>query len=203
LTTEYGTAGPSGPDPGARHRSAWWDDLGVTLVWFGVMAVIAAVVWWQVSPLPEFTRTRENGVMGEEELGKQVAADAWYGLVAAAFGFVSGVVLLWWRRRDPVLMVALVAIGGIVATALMLWLGFLLGPDAPGTTLPGVPVGGSVPTQLEVHAHGLYAVWSVAALVGALGVVWGSEAQREDEDWAPPTASLSYGPDGGPDSLRA
>ena len=77
-------------------------DLGIALAWFAVLAVVGGLVWWQVTPLAAYTRTATNAVMDEEQLGIQVNADGWFFVIAAVAGLLSGVVLLSWRRRDPI-----------------------------------------------------------------------------------------------------
>lgn len=153
------------------------NDALIVLAWSVVTALLAALLWWQQTPLAEFTRVDDagKGAMGEQELARQVGADGWFFVLAAVFGFLSGVVLLWWRRRDPLLTVVLVALGAVLSTWLMLEIGLALGPPDPGTVLPTVDIGDEVPVQLQVQAHGLYATWGVAALIGAMGVIWGSE----------------------------
>ena len=157
-------------------------DVAVVVAWFVVLSVVAAVVWWQVTPLAEFTRTATNAQMGESELGRQVSADGWFFTIAAVGGLASGIVLLATRRRDPVVMVVLVTIGGFLAAWLMLRIGLWLGPPDPAHALRDVAVGDKVPMRLEPHADGVRFVWPVAALVGALGVLWGLDEKRPELD---------------------
>ena len=153
-------------------------DTAVVLAWFVAVGLIGAVLWWQLTPLAEFTRTADNGSMGEEDLGRQVAADGWYFVIAAVGGLLGGIALLALRRRDPVAMVVLVAAGGVLAGWLMLRIGLWLGPPDPQTVLPGASVGDKVPLQLEPQAPGVQFVWPIAALVGAIGVIWGIDDHR-------------------------
>jgi hypothetical protein len=162
-------------------------DTGVVLGWFVVLGVLCAVVWWQVTPLAEFTRTSTDAQMGEEQLGRQVSSDGWYFTVAAAAGLVSGIALLMMRRRDPVAMVVLTVLGAVLASWLMARVGLWLGPGAPKDALAHVPVGGTVPIQLETHVDGVRFAWPVAAMVGALGVLWGTDESRHTS--APTTFS--------------
>lgn len=156
-------------------------DAAVVLAWFVVAGLVGALVWWQVTPLAEYTRTVDNAEMGETELGRRVSADGWFFVVAAVGGLLSGVVLLARRRRDPVVMVLLVGAGGLLAAWLMSEVGLWLGPPDPGTVLPGVDVGDRVPVQLELGAPGLLFVWPIAALLGAVGVLWGLDDYREHD----------------------
>jgi hypothetical protein len=162
-----------------RHPLA--RDAAVVLAWFVVAAVIGALLWWQLTPLAEFTRTTTNAEMGEDQLGKQVGADGWYFVIAAVGGLVSGVSLLLLRRRDPVAMVVLVALGALLASWLMLRVGLWLGPASPKDVLPDVPVGHKVPLQLKTSASGVHFLWPVTALLGAAAVLWGSDERRHEQ----------------------
>ncbi|MBO9520356.1 MAG: hypothetical protein J7518_02365 [Nocardioidaceae bacterium] len=150
-------------------------DLGIALAWFVVLAVAGGLLWWQLTPLAEYTRTATNAMMDEEQLGVQVNADGWFFVIAAVGGLVSGVVLLSWRKRDPLFMVVVVAVGGLLATWLMLQTGLIAGPPDPDTVLPTAKAGAKIPLQLTIRAEGLWVVWSVSALLGAVGVIWGTD----------------------------
>ena len=164
-------------DPGAAVRDGL-TTLSVVVAWFTVAALLGALVWWQVTPLAEYTRTRDNASMDEEQLAKQFGADGWFFVIAAVGGLVSGLVLALVRRRNPVLLVLLLAVGGALATFVMVEVGRLLGPSDPSTVLASTPVGATVPLQLEVDAHGVWFVWSIAALVGAIIALWISESRE-------------------------
>jgi CHASE2 domain-containing sensor protein len=152
-------------------------DLLVVVGWFVLVGVVGAVLWWQLTPLAEYTRTAATAQMDEEQLGRQVSADGWYFVIAAVGGVLSGIVLLSWRRRDPVTMVVLVTLGALLAAWLMLRIGLWLGPANPNDVLPHVAVGAQVPLQLRTHASGVVFVWPVTALLGAIGVIWGTDSR--------------------------
>lgn len=160
-------------------------DAAIVVGWFVALGVLAAVVWWQLTPLAEYTRTATNAQMDEEQLGVQVSADGWYLTIAAVAGLLSGVALPSLRRRDPVAMVVLLTLGSLLGGWLMMRVGLWLGPADPKTVLPHVSVGSKVPLRLEPHAHGVIYAWPIAALLGAVGVIWGTEdrgeAHREDD----------------------
>lgn len=172
--------------PGARPRPDLRDvlrhpiarDAALVLVWFVGMGLLCAVIWWQVTPLAEFTRTSSNAEMGEAQLGRQVATDGWFFVIAAVAGLASGIVLLALRRGDPLAMVVMVALGAGLASWLMVRTGLWLGPADPKDAIAHAAIGGKVPMQLKPHAMGVTFVWPVAALVGAVGVLWGLDESR-------------------------
>jgi hypothetical protein len=150
-------------------------DSGVVLGWFLVAGIAAAVVWWKLTPLAEYTRTATNGEMGEEQLARQVSTDGWFFVIAVVAGLVSGIALLLLRRRDPLVMVVLVTAGGLLATWVMLRVGLWLGPTDPRNVLPHAAVGAKVPLQLKPQATGVYFVWPITTLLGAVAVIWGTD----------------------------
>ncbi len=156
-------------------------DAGFVLGWFAVLGAIAALVWWQVTPLAEYTRTATAGQLSEEQLGREVAADGWYVVIAAVGGLVSGVALAALRRRDPLATVLLVAGGAFLAAWVMLEVGLWVGPPDPGKALEHAATGAKVPMQLKTHARGAFLVWPITALLGVVGVLWGIDERRRRE----------------------
>ncbi len=164
------------PAPAARSGRALLrpalTDLGITAVWFVVAGLLGAVVWWQVTPLPVATRTGDAASLNPDQLTKEVGIDGWFAVIALVAALVSGVVLMAWRRRDPLLMVVLIALGGGLAAYLMVTLGQALGPGDEVAALKKLPDGGTAPLQLALKAPGVALLWPIAALFGALVQVW-------------------------------
>jgi hypothetical protein len=188
LTPEaHADAGPAagsrfGSELVVEHPRGRWSpvaaDAAVVLGWFVVAGVIGALLWWQVTPLAEFTRTADSAQMGEDQLGRQVASDGWFFVIAMAGGVLSGVALVLLRRRDPVATVVLVTLGSLLAAGLMLKLGLWLGPADPQGVLQDVAVGHKVPLQLKTSTAGVFFAWPIGALLGAVAVLWGSEETK-------------------------
>ena len=147
-------------------------DVVVTVAWFVGAGVVGALAWWLLTPLPQVTKTADGAVYDNDALTSRVAIDGWFCLVALVGGLVSGIVLLAWRGRRPVLMVLLVVLGAALASWLMTRLGLVLGPEEETAALRGLPQGGKVPMQLELHATGVAWLWPMAAALGALVHLW-------------------------------
>jgi hypothetical protein len=160
-----------GSSRGSRLRSVLVDAL-VVAVWFTLAGILGAVTWWQLSDLPQVTKSGNAATLSPEELTTQVSADGWYFVIAAVGGVVSGITLLLWRRRDPLLMVVLVALGACLAAWLMLRIGLALGPDKEIGALKGTADGTHVSEQLKLRATGMAWIWPLAASFGALVYLW-------------------------------
>jgi hypothetical protein len=179
MTTEPdpGTRPASPPGPPARLQGsslalAVLVDVAVVAVWFAVAGLVGAWAWNQLVTLPELTKVGNSASMASEELARQVGIDGWFFMIALVGGLVSGVLLTAWRRRDPLLTVALVALGAGFASWLMIHVGRALGPDDPIAKLRALPEGAHASDQLRLHAHGVAWVWPIAAAFGALIYLW-------------------------------
>ena len=173
-------------------------DLGITAAWFVVAGVVGAVLWWQLTPLPVATRTGDAASLNPDQLTKEVGIDGWFAVIALVAALVSGVALMAWRRRDPLLMVVLIALGGGLAAYLMVTLGQALGPGDEVAALKKLPDGGTAPLPLSLKAPGVALLWPIAALFGALVQVWvlrRPEHRGDDEPTEP-------GPDQRDDQAR-
>jgi hypothetical protein len=147
-------------------------DVGIVLVWFAVVGVVGGWIWAHVTPLPQVTKTGANATVAAEELVKQVGMDGWFFVIAGVGGLLSGIVLVWWRDRDPLLTVALLAVGGGLASWLMIHAGKAFGPADDVEALRTLPDGSKVSEQLVLHAPGVAWVWPIAAVFGALLFLW-------------------------------
>lgn len=147
-------------------------DLGVVLLTFAGVGALGGLLWWLVVEPAELTRTPEGSVMGEAELAQQFASDGWYAVIAVVAGFLTGMALAWWRARDFLLTTVLLVPGAATAAAVMAWTGRVLGPSDPDAVIKDLPRGATVPVELVVSATPSYLMWPIAALVGALMVLW-------------------------------
>ena len=178
------------PTPTRRTSRPVLVDLGIVVVWFLVAGVVAGLVWWHFTDLPRASRQGGSVVVDSVQLLKQANIDAWYFVVAAVGGLASGLALLTWRRRDPLLMVALVTLGGGLAALVTLRLGLWLGPGSEVAALRHRPDGASAPMQLKLHAPGMAWVWPISAALGALLQLW---VLRPPDDESTPSAYETSG----------
>lgn len=165
------------PDHAGTEERAPRDGVLADVAWvlgsYLLLGAVGAVLWWVLVDPALFTKADNGGVsMGEVQLGRRFDTDGWYAVIAGVLGLLAGGVLTWWRCRDLLLTSMLQVVGAGLAAALMGWLGRALGPAAPKSVAASVAVGDRIPTQLEVTATVCYLVWPIAALLGALFVLW-------------------------------
>lgn len=150
--------------------------LGTSLV----LGLVGGVLWWLLTEPAVFTVGEEGTLgMGEVELADRFSATGWFTVLAAVLGALSGGALTWWRNRDPILTVGLLVLGSAVGTATMTGVGRLLGPPDPDVAAAAAQSGDLVPAALEVGAGVTYLVWTIAALAGALMVLWSPSTDGE------------------------
>src|SRR3712207_3480995 len=108
----------------------------------------------------------------EVALAHQFDDDGWYVVLAAVAGALAGGVLMLRRTRDPVVTVLLLVAGAAAAAWVMARVGTAVGPPDPTTLLARADPGTTADAQVEVHAIAAYVVWPIAALFGAVVVLW-------------------------------
>lgn len=142
-----------------------------------VLGLVGAVAWWLLADPAYFTVGEQGAVgMGELELGGRFETTGWFTVIAVVLGVPAGAALTWWRSRDPLMTAGLLVLGSALATAVMAQVGRLLGPVDPRAAAAAADVGERVPTDLVVGAPVGYLVWTIAALAGALMVLWSPSA---------------------------
>lgn len=161
----------TGPRLTPERLRRFFLDLAIVLGVFAVLGTIGAVLWHQLVDLPHFTRTAAGGSMDQIQLAGMVGIDGWFFTLALVLGLLGGAVLLLLRPREPVEMAVLVALGGALASWLMLQVGLHLGPGDPGAALRAAAAGADVPVRLKPQATGVELAWPIGAVLGALVIL--------------------------------
>ena len=168
-------------DEPARRRSA---GVLVDLAWvvglFAGAGAAAGVVWWKVATPASYTRTTDNAVMLQGQLGQRVTADGWFVVIGLVAGILVGVVLTLARRRHPMVVVLVGYAASLGAAALALWLGRMLGHQDVGALLRKAAVGDRIPDSLDVISHLVVVAWPIGFLIGSVVMIWGTKAGHRD-----------------------
>jgi hypothetical protein len=172
--TAHRTGAGTGTSGGARQ------DVLVVVGVFLTLGVLGGLLWPVLVSPAEFTKLASGGAMGENELGKQFGADGWFVVIGFLAALAAGLVLTAWRSRDPLLTSLLLVVGAAAAAAVMAQVGHWAGPGDPAQALRVAEVGAKVPESLDVDSFSIYLAWPFGALVGALFVLLGTSAPRDE-----------------------
>lgn len=176
-------AAPAEHQPASRGRRLPGGVRGDAIAVLGVsllLGLLGGVLWWLLTEPALFTvgEAGELG-MGEVELADRFSATGWFTVLAVVLGALSGGALTWWRNRDPILTAGLLVVGSVIGTLTMAGVGKVLGPADPEVAAASARPGDLVPAALEVGAAVSYLVWTIAALAGALMVLWSPSTDVE------------------------
>lgn len=147
-------------------------DAVVVLAAFLLAAVAVGAAWPHLVDPVVVTRTKGGLLTDEVALADRFGAVAWYSLLSGGVSLVLGVVLLLVRRTHDVVTVLAVVAGACLAAWLSARLGTWWGPDDPQQVLAHAQVGATAPDRVVLSADAAYLVWPIAALVGAVVVLW-------------------------------
>jgi hypothetical protein len=153
-------------------------DLGVVLGLFAVAGVLAGVLWTVLAAPVTVVRLEAGTASDELALSHRISQDGWYAVLAGLGGLALGVVCMAWRRTHEVVTLLGVLAGALLAALLAARVGGFLGPDDPDAVLADSAIGSTAPDMLTVHADGAYLVWPIAAMAGALVVLWSGPGER-------------------------
>lgn len=153
-------------------------DALVTLGAFVLGGLVVGLLWPQVVD-PVLVTRNEFGILSDEvALANQFDNDGWYTLLGGGCGLLLGVVLTAWRRTDELVTFLVVVAGAFVAAWLSARVGTALGPDDAEEVLARAAVGTTVPDQVVLSSDAAYLVWPIAAVAGALLVLWSPWGRR-------------------------
>ncbi len=167
-------------EPARRLSAGVLVDLAWVLGLFAGAGAAAGVVWWRVAPTASYTRTADNAVMLQGELGERVQADGWFVVIGLVAGLLLGLALTRWRRHHPMLVVLVGYAASLGAAALALWLGGVLGHQDVAALLRRAAVGDRIPDSLGVISHLVVIAWPIGFLIGSVGVIWGTRSGARD-----------------------
>jgi hypothetical protein len=172
----------------ARRTGGALADLAWVLVYFAVAGVLAGFVWWKVATPAYYTRTSDNAVMLQSQLGHRVQGDGWFVVVGLVVALVGGVVLTRWRSGHPLLVVLAGYAASLAAGILALMLGRMLGHQDLAALAKSTAPGGRFPDSLDVISPLVVLAWPIGFLIGSVIVIWGTRAASRDVE-PPPNRS--------------
>jgi hypothetical protein len=167
-----------------------------------VLGVVAGLIWAAVAPRPMLQEiARGEAELVNAESTAFIVADAWFGLVAAVGGVITGV--LGYRflvRRAGAAATAGLVLGALAAALVALWVGENIGLGTYNHLLASSPTGAVFHASLALGAKSTLAFWPLLTSV----VILMAESGARRSGPAPAKGRRRHarraGPDGaGPD----
>jgi hypothetical protein len=141
----------------------------------GLLGGIAWHAWWSPAPVGQVF-----GDFPYFEPDAEFRSTGMYVALAAPLGVVLGALLTWRLQRDPVVTVVSIVLSSVVAGAVMLLVGRLLGPADAITAARALADGAEVRASLRVQPGAPWCAFPAGALVGVLAVLVGLAPEPVD-----------------------
>jgi hypothetical protein len=161
---------------------------------------VAGLIWAAVAPRPLLQEiARGEAELMNAETTAYIVADAWFALIAAVGGLVTGI--LGYRilvRRAGAAATAGLVLGAVAAALLALWVGENIGLGTYNHLLASSPAGTIFHSSLALGAKSTLAFWPLCTS----GVILLAESGARRSGQAPARARRRHAP-GGPQDPEA
>jgi hypothetical protein len=186
-------ASAAGERPAASAVAVWFT---VPLAGSALLGLLAGFIWGEVAPRALLQEVGTGTAqLVNAETSAFIVADAWFCLIGAAAGLITG--LLGWRfllaprARRPAGPAAgavraacaagLIA-GAVAGTFVMLWLGERIGLSGYDHHLAGSPDGTVFPASLGLGAKSALAFWPMITAIVILVGEWARRRPQRVQD---------------------
>lgn len=150
----------------------------LVLVALAATGALAGVVWeWLWSPTIGVVVDHRWSAGTALGLQHEFSGTGWYVVVAAVAGLLAGVGVTLVADRVPLVTLAAVVVGSVLASWLMLRVGVALGPPDPAEVARRAADGTRLPDQLSVAGRSPFIAFPVGALLGLVLVFIGLAAR--------------------------
>lgn len=160
------------------------------LVGCAVLGAVAGLIWGAVSPrvlFQEFAAGQAQQVNAEDS--GYIVADAWFCLITAIGGLITGLAGLRLVRRAGWPAAAGLVLGAVGAAYLALWIGGLIGLSTFNHQLATSATGAYLHASLQLSAKSALAFWPLLTSAVIAVAVAGS-GNRESAAEPPPASGM-------------
>ncbi|KQW53317.1 hypothetical protein ASC77_03240 [Nocardioides sp. Root1257] len=148
--------------------------LGLVVAGFAVVGVLAGVVWqWLWTPTMGVAYSHTWTAADAIGLQQEFSGTGWYVAVGVVAGLVAGVATALLAVRVPLLTLAAVVVGSVLAAWLMLVVGTALGPADQDAVAATAADGTKIPMALAVTGRSPWIALPSGALIGVVLVFVG------------------------------
>ncbi|MGP3636593.1 ABC transporter permease [Streptomyces sp. 24-1644] len=196
---------PSGASPVPGHEPSHGKEAATELRQAAVITalltaagVLLGLLWLWLAPRVPLISDDTAVFLKDSEGEEAVAADGTFVLLALAFGAVAAFAVFFYRRRGGILLVAGLALGGLLGSLLAWGIGVWFGPSSDVVARAReVGKGVTFDAPLELHAAGVVLAWPIAAMLVHLGLTALFTPRDPEPEWAPEASWGAGGPGSG------
>ena len=160
------------------------------LVGSAVLGAVAGLIWGAVSPrvlFQEFAAGQAQQVHAEDS--GYIVADAWFCLITAIGGLITGLAGIRLVRRAGWPVAAGLVLGAVGAAYMALWIGGLIGLATFNHQLATSPVNAYLHSSLQLSAKSALAFWPL--LTSAILAIAGAGSSGREVVAEPPSQPVS------------
>ncbi|MFF0449498.1 ABC transporter permease [Streptomyces sp. NPDC004609] len=182
---------PGAPaDGGGPGLRADLRDGVIVVVAVALLGIALGLLWQWLAPKVPLISDGEAVFLTDTEGEESIGSDGTFALLGMVFGVITAAGVFWFRRRGGVVLVAALALGGLLGSLLAWRTGMWFGPTSD-VVAHAKQVGEGVPfdAPLKMKAYGVLLAWPLAAMVGhlLLTALFGPRDPSPLPDWdAPP-----------------
>ncbi|MFC9245432.1 ABC transporter permease [Streptomyces sp. NPDC057136] len=201
---------PSGASPAPAHKPLYGQELATELrqavvitAVLTVAGVLLGLLWLWLAPRVPLISDDTAVFLKNSESEEAVGADGTFVLLALAFGVVAASAVFFYRRRGGILLVAGLALGGLLGSLLAWGIGVWFGPSSDVVARAReVGKGVTFDAPLELHATGVVLAWPIVAMLVHLGLTTLFAPRDPEPEWV---SEAPWGPEGpeGPEGSGA
>ncbi|MGW4030924.1 ABC transporter permease [Streptomyces sp. NPDC004838] len=180
----YGAGAPG--DPGRSGLRADLRDGAIVLVAMAVLGVALGLLWLWLAPRVPLVSDGKAVFLQDTEGEESIGADGTFALLGLAFGVVTAAAVFWFRRSGGIVLVAALALGGLLGSVLAWRVGLWFGPTNDVVAhAKAVGEGVTFDAPLKIKAYGVLLAWSLAAMAAHLSLtaLFGPRDPQPEPDW--------------------
>ncbi|MGW8888324.1 ABC transporter permease [Streptomyces sp. NPDC055749] len=182
---------PSGSYPAPGHEPLYGRDLSAELrqaavitVLLTAAGVVLGLLWLWLAPRVPLISDDTAVFLKDSEGEEAVAADGTFVLLALGFGVVAAFAVFFYRRRGGILLVAGLALGGLLGSLLAWGIGVWFGPSSDVVARAKAAGEGVVfDAPLKLHAVGVVLAWPIVAMLVHLGLTALFAPRDPEPEW--------------------
>ncbi|MGW7366321.1 hypothetical protein ACWGI8_23510 [Streptomyces sp. NPDC054841] len=175
------------PDGDGQDMKKEVRQAAVVLLAVALAGIVLGLLWLWLAPRVQLIATDKAVFVADTEGEEAAGADGTFVLLALGLGVLSAAAVFWFHRRGGIALVAALAVGGLLGSALGWGIGYWLDP-AHDVVAHARAVGPGVAfdAPLQLRAKAALLAWPVAAMVVHLALTALFGPRDPEPDWAPP-----------------